>query len=285
MRLSLALTCVAAALWASPCVGSPGGSTSFSLGSSSIRSFSSPSLFGAEMIVGGTATTILKHPYIVSVEKYFTEFPKWFHNCGGSVINKYNILSAAHCIAEDPKAAYRVRAGATRRGVGGQLVVVSKVFYNTKKYNAQAIDYDVGIFRLKTPLRFSFTVKPIQFPRIGAALPSKIQIQGWGAETAMAFEYPTKLRQAVVSLVNHATCVKEYKGIRAVTERMFCAASPGKDSCTGDSGGPAVQVNTYIQYGIVSWGDGCASSKYPGVYVDLTKRETRNYIDQVLKQK
>ncbi|KAK3917697.1 Mite allergen Der p 3 [Frankliniella fusca] len=288
MRLSLALTCVAAALWVSPCSGD---SNEFSfnlgaLGSSSVgRSSSIGNMLAAEMIVGGKGTNILKHPYIVSIEKYFTDFTKWFHNCGGSVIDKYNILSAAHCIAEEPEAAYRIRAGATFRGRGGKVIAVSKVFYNEKKYNAEAIDYDVGIFRLKTPLQFSFAIKPIKFPAIGASLPAKIQIQGWGAETAMAFEYPKRLRETTVTLVNHATCAKDYKGIRAVTERMFCASSPGKDSCTGDSGGPAVKVNTNIQYGIVSWGDGCAANGYPGVYVDLTKRETRQYIDSILKTK
>ena len=51
---------------------------------------------------------------------------------------------------------------------------------------------------------------------------------------------------------------------------MMCAGMPesgGKDACTGDSGGPAQRGGELV--GIVSWGYGCASANYPGVYSDV----------------
>lgn len=57
---------------------------------------------------------------------------------------------------------------------------------------------------------------------------------------------------------------------------MICAADEanGRDACGGDSGGPlAVEGSggTYVQIGIVSFGENCSIPGYPGVYTSVTR--------------
>eukprot|EP00511_Aplanochytrium_stocchinoi_P002011 CAMPEP_0204822262 /NCGR_PEP_ID=MMETSP1346-20131115/446_1 /ASSEMBLY_ACC=CAM_ASM_000771 /TAXON_ID=215587 /ORGANISM="Aplanochytrium stocchinoi, Strain GSBS06" /LENGTH=488 /DNA_ID=CAMNT_0051948371 /DNA_START=101 /DNA_END=1567 /DNA_ORIENTATION=- len=55
-----------------------------------------------------------------------------------------------------------------------------------------------------------------------------------------------------------------------IDNSMMCAFGDNKDSCQGDSGGPLIVKGNIaskdIQVGIVSFGFGCATKSYPGVY-------------------
>lgn len=67
-------------------------------------------------------------------------------------------------------------------------------------------------------------------------------------------------------VISRTSCQSEY-GTADVTDNMFCAglAAGGKDSCSGDSGGPIVN-SAGVLVGLVSWGQGCAEAGFAGVY-------------------
>ena len=60
-----------------------------------------------------------------------------------------------------------------------------------------------------------------------------------------------------------------------VTEDMLCAGyefSGDPDSCSGDSGGPLFirdHSGRPILVGIISWGNGCSTSGYYGIYTNF----------------
>jgi len=60
---------------------------------------------------------------------------------------------------------------------------------------------------------------------------------------------------------------------QSLTYNMICAGpmQGQKDSCQGDSGGPLVckQGNLWYEYGIVSFGFGCAQANSPGIYSNV----------------
>jgi secreted trypsin-like serine protease len=68
---------------------------------------------------------------------------------------------------------------------------------------------------------------------------------------------------------------------------MICAASPGKDSCKADSGGPLTidRGKGFTELvGIVSWGRDCALQNYPGVYANVAESSINRFIRSVVSE-
>jgi secreted trypsin-like serine protease len=74
-----------------------------------------------------------------------------------------------------------------------------------------------------------------------------------------------------VNATNFAKCNLDYNN-ELDAASTFCAATPGKDSCNGDSGGPILNANGTI-VGIVSLGIGCALPQFPGVYSRVSEAD------------
>ncbi|XP_063705348.1 trypsin-3-like [Culicoides brevitarsis] len=221
-----------------------------------------------QRIVGGEQITINQRPFQVSLNY------NGYHYCGGSILNEYTILTAAHC-AQNHVSYYKVRAGSSSKNEGGQLVQVSTII-NHPRYGSNGYDSDVAIMKLSEPLRFSAEVQPIKLAPRGYQVGDgdTVVVSGWGA-LASGGSSPMYLYQVAVPTVNQQVCANAY-GASSITNTMICAGLGGKDSCQGDSGGPLTHGDLHV--GIVSWGRGCALAGYPGVYARTS--ELRDFIDQ-----
>lgn len=195
------------------------------------------------------------------------------HNCGGSIISSNAILTAAHCLHENIIKRLSIRAGSTFRTHGGQIVGVQSVIIH-KNYDPDSTENDIGIVILKTSLDFSQPgVSVIELPdQDEIVTPGTIgTVSGWGTTVWNQSACSQWLLAVNVSTISHRECKNMYADIYDVSENMLCAGhwAGGRDSCSGDSGGPFVINNKLV--GIVSWGEECGVPQYPGVYTHVSR--------------
>uniref|UniRef100_A0A9J7ZXK1 trypsin n=1 Tax=Cyprinus carpio carpio TaxID=630221 RepID=A0A9J7ZXK1_CYPCA len=91
---------------------------------------------------------------------------------------------------------------------------------------------------------------------------------------------PLTLRTVKLPIVSTSKCNSSNSFSGNITTNMICAGSStgGKDACKGDSGGPLVCDGRV--YGLVSWGNVCGDSRFPGVYTAVSR--FRRWIDQTI---
>ena len=96
-------------------------------------------------------------------------------------------------------------------------------------------------------------------------------VTGWGRLESRGSR-PDVLQEVEVETMTNRACARSH-GDHKITNNMICAGSQGRDACKGDSGGPLAvmgQDGSYRQIGVVSWGEGCGTPGYPGVYTRVS---------------
>ncbi|KAH8410118.1 hypothetical protein KR009_006292, partial [Drosophila setifemur] len=212
-------------------------------------------------IVNGEETSIEQHPFQVSIQTL-----KGSHFCGGSLIDSQTVVTAAHCMQSYAANEIQVRAGSTSRSDGGEVVAVKSFKYH-EGYNSKLMINDVAVIKLSTPVRLSAKIQPIELAEKTPESGTPAVVTGWGTTCFLFCSSPDSLLKVVLELIQKAECASNYNYADSILDTMVCANGEKKDACQGDSGGPLVANGQLV--GIVSWGNGCAWSGYPGVYADV----------------
>uniref|UniRef100_A0A3B3R0J2 Si:dkey-16l2.17 n=1 Tax=Paramormyrops kingsleyae TaxID=1676925 RepID=A0A3B3R0J2_9TELE len=143
---------------------------------------------------------------------------------------------------------------------------------------------DVALVQLATPVQWSNWIQPVCLPSDDAVFPSGMQcyVTGWGhIREGVSLPGVGTLQEVQVRIIRQMSCQKMYQVLAFTSDQvdilpdMICAGFPegGRDSCQGDSGGPLVcpMVNgTWVQAGVVSFGQGCAQPNRPGIYAKVS---------------
>ncbi|WP_395791853.1 serine protease [Aquimonas sp.] len=225
------------------------------------------------MIVGGTLATASDNPFQVALLQRNIANTANAQFCGGTLYKANYIITAAHCSDFVTTGQVQVLTGTRRLDGSGVRRNVTRIVIHPS-YNASTYDYDVAVWQLSSsatgaPLASLATADPAQ----GTALLAT----GWGA-TSEGGSSPIDLRKVSVPLASRTNCNDSNSYSGEITSRMLCAGrdSGGIDTCQGDSGGPLARGS--VLTGITSWGNGCASPNYFGVYTRISNTAIRNFI-------
>lgn len=235
----------------------------------------------AEAIVGGSTASEGEFPFMASIQTKGAHGTSG-HFCGGSVIGTRWVLTAAHCLVGTKPGEIQVAVGRTNIDdlSTGQTLKVKRIVVHPDYEETDT--FDAALIRVAAD---------IASPRIQLASTAEnsleasgapLTVAGWGTEFFGSPFIPADLKSVDVQAVADEDCTTNgLMGFQADSE--VCAEALGGDSCQGDSGGPlfGTVAGRPVQVGIVSYGLGCATPMFPGVYGEVNNASIRGFISRV----
>uniref|UniRef100_A0A2M4BVE5 Putative serine protease n=2 Tax=Anopheles marajoara TaxID=58244 RepID=A0A2M4BVE5_9DIPT len=211
--------------------------------------------------------------------------------CGGALIHKRYVVTAAHCTTSIPSGwkLKRVRLGewdlSRSPDCEEDVCAPAPIDVNVEstiahpqftKSGKTAIN-DIALIRLDRDVTFSEMVHPVCLPTTALARNASNEAglaynSGWGRTVAM-LRSDTK-QKFVMHIKNHSDCTAAYEpfGIELQATQLCVADSGNLDACRGDSGGPLVREieGAWHLLGIASFGPKrCETNKVPDVYTKV----------------
>lgn len=138
-------------------------------------------------IVGGHFAKLGEAPHQVSLRYRAYDF----HFCGGSIIGKRWILTAAHCVSNFRPNQLEIVAGNLQLGFGGKRYRVEKIISH-KGFKYSTVENDIALMKLAKDIKYSKEVNAIKLNSRFLEGTEPVTLFGWGL-TNVSFYFETLL--------------------------------------------------------------------------------------------
>uniref|UniRef100_A0A0A1WRQ7 Serine protease persephone n=1 Tax=Zeugodacus cucurbitae TaxID=28588 RepID=A0A0A1WRQ7_ZEUCU len=231
-------------------------------------------------ILNGKTTNFGEYPHMARIMYDNVKL-----RCGGVLIDKRFVLTAAHCVDGKEGKAIKVVLGVTdfndpKQRNTRQNRDIKKIHLHPN-YDDSRLYNDIALIELDRDAVFNQNVYPTCLHTDQTELSSgtDLVVTGWGQTEYK--RYSARLLKANLLYMPMQLCRNIYANVydnrlnRGIVDTQLCAYSPDRDACAGDSGGPLHIVhdqsaNNYRVMGIVSFGPKCGFP-LPGVYTRVSK--------------
>lgn len=230
-------------------------------------------------IIGGTAAPAGTWPFIASL-RYSSNNG---HFCGGSVITKTAILTAAHCVTNGavvfaPSSLYVVTGQNSLSATSGQRIRVARIIVHPS-WNKATWAGDAAILVLASATSAPTIAIANSTDEANALATGAWEwTAGWGSQSPLqtannniGATWPDALQNAALHTYTADDCNRYYQST-SFSNWQLCVGREDATFCNGDSGGPHVVQNAsgqWVQIGVTSFtvlnqGWSC-TYKYSGV--------------------
>ena len=248
----------------------------------------------ATFIIGGKESKLQEFPFAVLIGGR-RGAGKILFVCGGSLINRRYVLTAAHCFGSSLRVT-KVRLGEydLRKDCDcldgkcaplAQTIDVEEIRVH-ENYDRFTNANDIALIRMVAPAKLNPGVGVVCLPALAGSnvfnadmYGQDATVIGWGRtkfDSKGTFDHigasTPIIRKVEVPIVSRAACRNRYRAA-GINSQHICAGDENADSCKGDSGGPLLYRSSaaepWILIGVVSFGDTKCGWGDPGVYANV----------------
>ncbi|KAJ8954188.1 hypothetical protein NQ318_005783 [Aromia moschata] len=228
-------------------------------------------------LIGGSEAPAHAFPYQVGL--YCTSATRTTF-CGGSLVSKNYILTAAHCVEKALTVEIILGAQQILETEETQQLRTSSEFIVHEDWDEEALINDIAFVKLSEPVEendYSMLPQPVVFLHSFSLNVNDLagNITGWGRIFANQEGVTPILRFLESDILSNDACKSVLPSYEAVIRSThLCISGRSSDNvnvgtCNGDSGGPLVVDG--VQVGLVSFGYKDCEEGMPSVFTRLTE--------------